>query len=382
VSQNNKKKIVIVGPAYPLRGGIANFNEAFAIALQKEGHEVNLFSFYYQYPSLLFPGKSQYDNSNKAPDSLQIEQTISSINPISWSKTAQKIISIKPDIVIIRFWLPFMGPALGTIAKKLRKNKIKVIAITDNVIPHESRVGDKKLTKYFLKNCDGFITLSKSVMDDISKFTDNPNKISLPHPLYDTFGEKTTKSAAAYQLNLDINQNYLLFFGLIRPYKGLDIAIEAMANDKVKSLGIKLIIAGEFYEKKEKYLDLISSLGLTDSIILKDEYIPTEEVRNYFALADAVVQPYKTATQSGITQVAYHFERPMIVSNVGGLPEIVPNEKVGFVVEPNPDSFAKAIELLYENDNIPKFEANILIEKKKFEWKYFVKETLEFVDAI
>ncbi len=377
-----KKKVVLVGPAYPLRGGIANFNEAFAHALQKEGHDVSLFSFYYQYPNFLFPGKSQYDNSQAPPKDLKIINTISSVNPISWGKTAQSIEDLEPDVVIIRFWLPFMGPSLGSVAKRLRKKKIKVVAITDNVIPHERRVGDKQLTRYFIKQCDGFITLSKSVMEDISKFTDNPNKISLPHPLYDTFGKKSTKEIAADFLKLDVNQNYLLFFGLIRPYKGLDIAIEAMADCQIREKSLKLIIAGEFYEKKEKYLDLIAALKLEDSIIVHDHYIPTEEVRYYFALSDAVVQPYKTATQSGITQVAYHFDKPMIVSNVGGLPEIVPDGKVGFVVPPDAKAFSQAILKIFENNHLATFEKNITEEKKKFEWSYFVAESLKFIEGI
>lgn len=382
MKQIPKKKVVLVGPAYPLRGGIANFNEAFACALQKEGHDVSLFSFYYQYPNFLFPGKSQYDNSQTPPQDLKIKNTISSVNPISWKKTAKAIEDLEPDVVIIRFWLPFMGPSLGSIAKKLRKKKIKVVAITDNVIPHESRVGDKQLTSYFIKHCDGFITLSKSVMEDISKFTDNPNKISLPHPLYDTFGKKSTKEIAADFLKLDVKQNYLLFFGLIRPYKGLDIAIEAMADTQIREKSLKLIIAGEFYEKKEKYLDLISSLKLQDAIILHDHYIPSEEVKYYFALADAVVQPYKTATQSGITQVAYHFDKPMIVSNVGGLPEIVPDGKVGFVVPPDAQAFSDAMLKIYENNHLATFEENITEEKKKFEWSYFVEESLKFIEEI
>ena len=382
MSNSHHKKIVIVGPAYPLRGGIANFNEALALSFQKEGHQVNLFSFYYQYPGILFPGKTQYDTSEKAPENLNIKNTISSVNPISWGKTTKQILNCYPDVVIIRFWLPFMGPALGTIAKKLRKKGVKVIAITDNVIPHESRIGDKQLTKYFLKNCDGFITLSNSVLEDISKFTTNPNKIKLAHPLYDTFGPKATRKEGVEYLKLELASRYLLFFGLIRGYKGLDIALKAFADEKVRKLGVKLIVAGEFYDKKEKYLEIINNLKLQDFVILKDYYLPSEEVKYFFAAADAVIQPYKTATQSGITQVAYHFDKPMIVSNVGGLPEIVPNGVVGLVAEPTSEEMAKAIVELYQNDNISLFESNMNEEKKKFEWSFFVEKTLEFSDSI
>lgn len=371
-----RKNIAIVGPAYPLRGGIANFNEAFAKALLKEEHLVKLYSFYYQYPNILFPGKSQYDNSESAPEGIRIYSTIGSIQPWSWKKTAKLILKQSPDVVFIRFWLPFMGPALGSIGKHLRKKGVKVIGITDNVIPHESRPGDAMLTKYFIKNCDGFITMSNSVLDDISKFTDNPKKIMLPHPVYDTFGEKGDYKNAIGKLKLNPKYNYVLFFGLIREYKGLDIAIDALS--KVENKDIHLIIAGEFYDKKEKYTTQISQLKLEERIHLFDHYIPTEEVKDFFAVADAVVQPYKSATQSGITQVAYHFETPMIVSDVGGLPEIVPNDKAGYVVAPNANAFSKAISDFYELDKKNHFIEGVKTEKAKYEWNYFVNEALEF----
>lgn len=382
MSNTQPQKIVIVGPAFPLRGGIADFNEALALSLQKEGHQVSLFSFYFQYPNVLFPGKTQYATEGSKPMDLKIYNSISSVNPISWGKTAKQIFNESPDVVLIRFWLPFMGPALGSIAKKLRKKGLKVIGITDNVIPHEKRIGDKKLTKYFLKNCDGFVTLSESVLHDISQFTDNPNKIKLAHPLYDTFGPKAERTEALQRLKLDKDQSYLLFFGLIREYKGLDIAIAAMADSRVRDLGVKLIVAGEFYDKKDKYLAQIKQLELENNVIILDNYIPTEDVKYFFAVSDAVIQPYKTATQSGITQVAYHFDKPMIVSNVGGLPEIVPNDVVGYVVDPLQETMANAILGLYENNNLTRFEQNMPDEKKKFEWSYFVDELLKFAAGL
>lgn len=380
MNDNDRKHIVIVGPAYPLRGGIANFNEALANALTNEGHRAELYSFYYQYPNILFPGKSQYESNEKPPENLVIKNTIGSIQPWSWSKTAKEIADENPDVVFIRFWLPFMGPALGSIAKRLRKRGIKVIGITDNVIPHEKRPGDKPLTKFFLKNCDGFITMSNSVLDDISKFTDNSNKIMLPHPVYDLFGASCSREEGLNKLQLSSENKYLLFFGLIRGYKGLDIAIEALSE--VEDQNIHLIIAGEFYDKKEKYLEQISRLQLEHRVHLHDFYIPTEDVKHYFSIADAVVQPYKSATQSGITQVAYHFEIPMIVSNVGGLPEIVPHEKAGLVVPPNGKSFAKAINTFYKNDLKADFIEGVKDEKKKYEWGYFVKEALVFTQSV
>ncbi|MCB9189797.1 MAG: glycosyltransferase [Flavobacteriales bacterium] len=379
MNEEAREHIVIVGPAYPLRGGIANFNEAFAKALKKEDYVVKIFSFYYQYPNFLFPGKSQYENNENAPN-LEIINSLGSIQPWSWSKTAKLIAKENPKVVFIRFWLPFMGPSLGNLAKRLRRKGIKVIGITDNVIPHEKRPGDRPLTKYFLKNCDGFITMSNSVLEDISMFTENPQKVMLPHPVYDTFGPSCTREVGIKRLDLESDKKYLLFFGLIREYKGLDLAIEALA--KVDDPNVELIIAGEFYEKKEKYTLLIDQLQLQNRIKLFDFYIPTDDVKFYFSVADAVVQPYKSATQSGITQVAYHFEVPMIVSNVGGLPEIVPHGLAGMVVPPNADEFASAINLFYSKNLKDRYVEGVRSEKKRYEWDYFVNEAMYFTKQV
>lgn len=375
----DRKKVVIVGPAFPLRGGIANFNEALSRELNLNGQDSELVSFSYQYPKFLFPGKTQFAEG-KGPEDLKIYTIINSINPLNWIKTAKFITGLKPDYVIIRFWLPFMGLALGTIAGKIRKKGIKVIAITDNVIPHESRLGDRWLTKYFLKRCDGFITLSKSVLNDISQFTDNQNKIMLSHPVYNIFGESVSRSLGLDKLKLDIDSKYILFFGLIRGYKGLDLALKALQDSRIKELGIKLIIAGEFYDKKEKYFKLLDANK--GSVLLYDHYIPQEEVKYYFAVADCVVQPYKTATQSGITQVAYNFNKPMIVSNVGGLPEIVAHGRVGYVTELNQTAIADAIVRFYVENKKTEFEINVEQDKEKFSWKYFVDSLADFEKAI
>ena len=375
----NRKKVVIVGPAFPLRGGIANFNEALSREMNLKGYETELVSFSYQYPKFLFPGKTQFADG-KGPEDLKIFTRINAVNPLNWIKTAKFITSLKPDYVIIRFWLPFMGPALGTIAGKLRKKGVKVLAITDNVIPHESRLGDRWLTKYFLKRCDGFITLSKSVLEDISQFTDNQKKIMLPHPVYNIFGESVSRRVGIEKLNLDDNSKYILFFGLIRAYKGLDLALKALQDSRIKELGIKLIIAGEFYDKQEKYSELLEATKT--SFLLYDHYIPQDEVRYYFAAADCVVQPYKTATQSGITQVAYNFNKPMIVTNVGGLPEIVAHEKVGYVAELNETAIADAIVRFYTENKKAEFEKNVELEKEKFSWEYFIDSLADFEEGV
>lgn len=366
-------KISIIGPAYPLRGGIANFNEALAYAFKEENIETNIYSFSLQYPNFLFPGKTQFDTSAQKPD-LNIYTTINSINPVTWVSTAKKIIAEKPDLVIVRYWLPFMAPCLGSICRYVSKfGKIKIIAITDNVIPHEARVGDRLLTKYFIKSCDGFIAMSKQVLEEVGDFTNNPNKVLLPHPIYNIFGNKISKSEAKKHLSLNEKTNYVLFFGFIRKYKGLHLLLRSFAEKALRDANIKLIVAGEFYDNEKEYLDLIKELNLTDKVILKKDYIDNDEIKYYFCAADLVAQTYISASQSGVAQIAYNFDRPMLVTNVGGLGEIVLNNKTGFVVEKSEIEIANAIAYFYSQNLEEEFSKNTAIEKEKYSWKYFVK---------
>ncbi|MBN8696948.1 MAG: glycosyltransferase [Bacteroidetes bacterium] len=366
------QKVIIVGPAFPLRGGIANFNEAFCRAIGKAGKDSRIISFSLQYPNFLFPGKTQFD-SGKGPQDIAIETRINSINPFTWWSVARRIKKERPDYIIIRYWLPFMGPCLGTIARLVKwRTNIKVIAITDNVIPHEKRIGDSLFTKYFVRSCHGFVAMSQAVLDDLNVFTDSSNKAFLPHPIYDIFGDKQERISSLKHLNLDIDKKYILFFGFIRKYKGLDLLLEAMADERIKQLGIKLIVAGEFYEDPEPYKQLIENKGISDRVILRTEYIESEEVKYYFSAANIVAQPYRTATQSGVTQIAYHFEKPMLVTSVGGLPEIVPHNKVGYVTAIDPVSIADAIVDYFSNNREELFTRNTISEKKRFEWSTFV----------
>jgi len=363
---------IIIGPAYPLRGGIANFNAALCNAFLKKNIDSKIISFSLQYPKILFPGKTQIDNGD-APENIEISSDINSINPFNWFKLAKKIIKLNPDYIIVDFWMPFMAPALGTIIRRIKKKKnIKIIAITHNVVAHESKFYDKILTKYFIKSCDGFIAMSKSVLDDIKQFTTSTNLKFIPHPIYDIFGEKVSKDKALDFLKLKKEDKHILFFGLIRKYKGLDLLLKAMGTDKIKKLNIKLIVAGEFYDYKLKYEKIIDELKINDNVILKDTYILNQDVKYYFSAADIVAQPYKTATQSGVTQIAYHFERPMLVTDVGGLSEIVPNNKVGYVTQTTPESIANAIFDFYENNKEAEFAENVKIEKNRFSWDAMV----------
>jgi len=376
----SKRKVIIIGPAFPFRGGIANFNNALAQEYYDRGDQVTLYSFTLQYPGFLFPGTTQYE-SGDAPKNLNIKTLINSVNPFNWINVARKINAEKPDYVVVRYWLPFMAPCLGTIARLLNK-KIKILAITDNVIPHEKRIGDTLLTRYFVKSCDAFLSLSASVLDDLSKFTNTTYKKFIPHPIYNVFGDKIPKAKALENLGLNSEDKHLLFFGFVRKYKGLDLMLKAMGDSRIKAMGIKLIIAGEFYDDKTEYTDMITNLGIEDKIIMKSDFIPAEKVKNYFCAADMITQTYRTATQSGVTQIAYSFDRPMLVTDVGGLAEIVPNNKVGYVTSQNPTEIADAIIDFYTNNKEEYFSDNTRLEKKRFSWEFFVEGLVELMNSV
>lgn len=372
VESTKKLKIFIIGPAFPLRGGPAQFNENLCAELLKQGHDAQIISYSLQYPNFLFPGSSQYEVNGKAPETLTIHTLINTINPLNWIKVAGFIKKQKPDFILFRYWLPFFGPALGTIAK-LVKPKTKVLALTDNIIPHEKRIGDKAFTNYFVNNVHGFIAMSQTVLNDISKFSKTANKAYSPHPMYETYGEAVSKSLAREKLGLSQDAKIILFFGLIRKYKGLDILLEAMAHPKIKEQNIQLLIAGEFYDDKQFYLDLISKYNLQGQVILHDTFISNEDVKYYFCSSNLVAQTYRNATNSGVTMVGYYYEKPMLVTNVGGLSEIVPNNLCGYVVENSvPEISEKIIEYFAQNKET-EFTQNVIQEKKKYEWKEFIR---------
>lgn len=364
------KHVVIVGPAHPYRGGIAQFNHRLAQEFLAQGYQVEIYNFSLQYPNFLFPGKTQYSTS-EAPKGISIVRKINSINPFNWIKIGRELKNKKPDVVIFRYWLPFLAPCLGTIARIIKKNKhSKCIAIADNIIPHEKRMGDNVLTKYFVNSIDSFLVMSKTVEQDLRTFTKDKPCVYNPHPLYDNFGEIISKEKAKSNLNLESKIRYILFFGLIRDYKGLDILLEAFNHDYFVENNIKLIISGEFYGSSEKYQEQLKALN--QQVILHDRFILDEQVKNYFCASDVVVQPYKSATQSGITQIAYHFDKPMIVTNVGGLAELVPDNKVGYCVEPNTKEIQKALMNFFTQNKEAEFSKNTEIEKERFSWKEMI----------
>lgn len=375
-------KALLLGPAHPLRGGIANFNESLAIAFIKNSIETEIVSFYYQYPSFLFPGKTQ-KAEGKPPYSLKIKSLISSVNPWSWIRTAHFITHERPDIIVVQHWIPFMGPAIGTILRLIsKKHSPKIIAIVHNAKPHENRFGDFAFTKYFTRACHGFVCLSKSVLNDLSLFTPNKNKVFVPHPVYDIFGDKISKKEARKHLSLPENEKIILFFGIIRKYKGLELLLNTMGLEKIKKQNIKLLVAGEVYEGKQDYQNQIELLGLKDNVILMDKFIPTDQVKYYFCASDLIVQPYITATQSGVTQIAYNFERPMLVTNVGGLAEIVLDKHTGYVTEVEAQSIADAICDFYDNDREEKMSENVALESYRFTWHAMVDAILQLSESL
>lgn len=382
------QKVVIIGPAHPLRGGLASFDQRLCKQFTDEGHACSIYSFSLQYPDFLFPGTTQY-STDPAPADIEIYSVINSIHPLNWLQVGNTLRRERPDIIVVRFWLPLMGPALGTILRRVRKNRhTRIIAITDNVIPHEKRPGDTPFARYFLKSCDAFITMSEKVMTDLRTFEPHKPAIQVLHPLYDNFGAPVSTEVARKHLHIAADEKVILFFGFIRKYKGLDILLEAMklVKEKRELAGadgasggiqkIKCLVAGEFYDDDKAYREQIQRLGIEDVLLLHTDFIPDSEVKYYLCAADVVVQPYRSATQSGVTPLAYHFEKPMIVTNVGGLPSLVPDGKVGLVCEPEPISLADTILRYFEigqNHFLPGLQA----EKEKYSWHNLLNAIFE-----
>lgn len=376
---SHTKKIVIIGPAYPLRGGLASYDERLAKEFTLQGFNTIIYTFSLQYPGFLFPGTTQF-SSEAPPENINIKVCINSVNPLNWLKIGNELKKLKSDIIVVRYWLPFMGPCLGTILRIAKKNRYtKVVCIADNILPHEKRFGDKPFTKYFLKPVDAFITMSEKVLSDLRKFVPDKPAQYIAHPLYDNFGEKVSKEEARNKLKIKNDELIILFFGFIRKYKGLDILLNAMKILQVRqpaSGKIKLLIAGEFYEDKKFYMDLIEKLSVKDQLILRTDFIPDSEVKYYLCAADCIIQPYRNATQSGVTPLAYHFEIPMIVTNVGGLPSLVPDKKAGLVAEPDAADIAEKI-FEYFQLGEAFFLPHLREEKKRYSWSNMVKAIIQ-----
>ena len=375
--------IVILGTAYPFRGGLATFNERLARQLQAEGHTVEVITFTLQYPSFLFPGKTQYSTEN-APTDLLISQQVNSCNPLNWIKVGHRIRKMQPDLLITCYWMAFFAPCYSIIERIAKRNgKTRCIALVHNMIPHEPSILDKLFAPFYVRSTDGFVALSESVVQDIDHLDQNNKpKTSYPHPIYDHYGEQMSKEEACQALHLKPENQYMLFFGLVRAYKGLDLLLDAFGKVKDQLPNLQLIVAGEFYEDEDKYRAQIANNGLTDRVIIKNEFIADADLRKYFGAADLIVQPYKSATQSGVTQVAFHFEKPMLVTNVGGLGEIVHDHKMGYAVEPNTEAIAQALTDYYTHNRQADYTEYLIKQKDNYSWSKLAESFVKIHNKI
>jgi glycosyltransferase involved in cell wall biosynthesis len=367
------RKIVLVSPAHPLRGGIAASSERLALALQQAGHQVVIYSFSLQYPAFLFPGKTQISD-DPAPQNLTIKTRLNSVNPFNWWIVGREIAREQADQVIVRFWLPFMGPCLGTVLRVARffsRKKLRITGLVDNIIPHEKRPGDRFFARWFAGACNDFVAMSHTVQAEIGQFSDRPAAFA-PHPVYDTYGSLMDKAEARVALQLPLASPLVLFFGFIRKYKGLDLLLEALG----KTPGVHALVAGECYDDWLFYQELIARCGIAERVHLYPDFIPADQVRVFFSAADLVVQPYRSATQSGISQIAYHFGKPMIVTDVGGLPEIVTHGVSGYVTAPEPAAIAAAMRDFFENGREKTLSEGVRREQYRFTWKNLIEKLL------
>ena len=371
-------KVIIIGSAYPYRGGIAHYTGLLYKALLKRGHVVKVITFKRQYPKILFPGKTQIE-SGQLTEKIETLQLIDSVNPFNWFRVGFKVAFEKPDIVIFKYWMPFFAPCFGSIAFIAKVfSKAKIIFICHNIIPHEKTIFDTVLTKFAFLFVDHFIVQSSAVESDLLKVKPGASYKKVYHPVYEIFGAPIEKVKARQVLGLRPDDKVLLFFGYIREYKGLDILLRAM-KFVLANFQVKLLVVGEFYEKPQKYYQIVEEEGIADFVIFRDEYVPSEEVGVYFSASDVVVLPYKSATQSGIVQIAYNFNKPVIATNVGGLPEVVLDGKTGFIVEPSPEKIAEAIVKFFKEALADEFSKNVEVEKRKYSWDVLVEAIESFL---
>jgi glycosyltransferase involved in cell wall biosynthesis len=372
-------RISFLSPFYPYRGGIAQFSDSLYLALRKSS-EIKAFTFTRQYPGLLFPGTSQYVSKNDINRGIDTERVLDSINPLTFAKTAKKMSEFDPGLVLISYWMPFFAYSLGGVAKRVRKmagGETKIISIMHNVLPHEKRIGDKWLSLSYLKHIDGFVVLNDKSKHDLLSLKPDAKYIVLPHPLYDHYGERIERNAARMKLDVGADKKVMLFFGLVRDYKGLDLLLEALAE---LDNSYYLIVAGEVYGGFGKYSNIIEKHSLRDRVLLHSRYIPESEIALYFSASDVCVLPYRSGTQSGIEGVAYHFGLPVIVTDVGGLKETVETFKTGLVVpKPEISSLASVIRTYFEHPAlISSFKSSIGDYKSKYSWNQFAERLLEF----
>jgi glycosyltransferase involved in cell wall biosynthesis len=375
-------KFAFVGTAYPMRGGIAQYNALLCRELVREGHPVELFSFTRQYPSIFFPGKTQMEEGAD-PAPCNARAMVDSIDPLSWLRTADAIARTKPDALLFKYWMPFFAPCFGTIARRV-KAKVpgcRVILILDNVIPHERRMFDAALTRYMMRSADAFVAMSKSVLDDLSAFCPLAPASLVPHPLYTHFGEPVEKEAARKALDWPLDAKVILFFGYIRRYKGLDILLRAMPRIRAET-GARLEVLGEFYEDRAPYDAIVREAGIEDAVTMTGDYVPNENVAARFSASDLIVLPYRSATQSGIVQVALQLERPVLCTRVGGLEEMVKDGETGLLVPPDdPDTIADAVIRYFREGLEPRLVEGVRAVKGTMGWDSLARAILKLARA-
>lgn len=371
-------KIAILSPFHPFRGGLAQLNTNLYKELKKKkGCDVKAFNFTCLYPNILFPGKTQYVEDLKEIDECKSIRILSSINPFSYRKTANLINKYQPDILIIPYWISFLAPAFGIVALFLNK-KIKIVSLVHNALPHERRFFDSSFAKFFFKKCDAFIVMSDYVEKDLLSLIPDAKIINDEHPIYEQFCTNISRKEACEVLNIDKNKRNILFFGLIREYKGLDLLIEAM---NFLDNNYQLIIAGESYVNFEKYQYLIDKSELKENIKVFERYIREDEVSTFFKASDLLVLPYRSATQSGVLAVAYQLEKPIVSTNVGALGTSIKKANTGFVVENiSAESIAKGIESFFSKENIEDYLNNIRSEKERLSWSSFTQRLIDFFE--
>lgn len=364
-------KISFLSVFYPYRGGISQYNSLLYDALKKR-NDIEAYNFSRQYPQVLFPGSSQYVTENDNVIKTPTKRILDSINPISYFRTANKINKASPDLLLMGYWMPFLAPCLGFVASRLRNKSVKVISVLHNVKPHEKRLGDKMFSRYFLKRNDAFVVMSKAVRDDLLSFIPNAKYILHPFPIYSQFGNAIDKKEAREKLNIPQDKKVLLFFGLIRDYKGLDLVIDAFNNLDEEYY---LVIAGESYGKFDDYQKQIDTNKNKERIMQHIKYIADDEVSLFISAADLNVLPYKTATQSAVVAMAYQFDSPVLVTDVGGLKDMVEPYETGVVVDfPDSKLISEGIQSFFNESMQLECKKNIQKFKADYSWDNLAKE--------
>lgn len=373
-------RIAYLSTFHPYRGGIAQFNARLCREWEKSGHAVFPFTFTRQYPDLLFPGKTQLVTADDHADPIPSQRVLDTIGPWTWPRAAHRINEVKPDVLVMKYWMSFFGPSLGHVAGAVKRNGARVATILDNVLPHERRFFDTPFTTYFLRRSSGFVAMSEKVKADLLSLRPDARVTVLPHPLYDHFGERMDAREARERLGVPAAAKVSLFFGFIRHYKGLDLLLEAIATLPKDHW---LVIAGEPYGDMGAIQALIDRPGIRERVVDRIRYIPDHEVPMYFSAADAVVLPYRSATQSGITAIAQHFEVPVIATDVGGLKELVMHERTGLIVPAaEPAAIAASIHSFFESGRAADMRANMAALKKELSWERFAADMLRFVESL